>query len=361
MNAPERSTRSPIAVVNYVLLVGAVIAALLYLKIIVISALIGLGVGVLLAPLLRRLQARFRMPRAVGALVVALITIAVIAGVGYGIYAITETQVASLSERMPQIVEKLQARVNGLIERYPWLDAGSSSFNVGETARSVGGKVFRGAWSGVSVLGALVFAFIIGLYTSVEAESYYHSLLRAFAQQHRDTAASFLKAAAATIRNWFHAQLLDMAIIGTLTAIGLWIVGADYWLLFGILTALLGIIPYAGIAIVVVFASLVTLASDDPHRVFWVASVFIVTQQLEGHVILPLVMRGQASLPAVPLLIFMLVVGSWGGLLGVLMAPPLFAVLLLAYRSFYLPRVDGDPGPKALTVKPPAAVSKEAA
>src|SRR3546814_20004887 len=39
---------------------------------------------------------------------------------------------------------------------------------------------------------------------------------------------------------------------------------------------------------------------------------------------------------AVPLLVFMLVMASWGGLLGVLMAPALFAVLLLAYRRLYV-------------------------
>jgi len=339
---PVERRPGPTAVVNYVLAIVALVAVLALLKVIVISALIGIGVGVLLAPPLSRFQSRFKMPRAVGALVVALVTIAVIGGVGYGVYAITDSEVASLSERMPQIVAKLQALANGLTQRYPWLNAGASSFNVADTARAIGGKLFRGAWSGVSVAGALVFAFIIGLYTAVEAETYYTGLLQAFPQRHRETAAAFLLESAETIRNWFHAQLIDMAIIGTLTGIGLWAVGADYWLLFGILTGLLGIIPYAGIAIVVIFASLITLASDDPNRVFWVAGVFIVTQQLEGHVILPLVMRGQASLPAVPLLIFMLVIGSWGGLLGVLMAPPLFAVLLLAYRSFWLPRMDAD-------------------
>lgn len=336
---PYSAIRSGIAIVNYVLLIAAIIAALLLLKIIVISAAIGMGVGVLLAPPLRHFQARFKLPRGVGAVVVVLITIAVIGGVGYGIYVIAESQVTSLGERMPQIVDKLQGIANRLLERYPWLDAGSSSFNVADTARSVGGKLFQGAWSGLSVFGALIFAFIIGLYTAVDAEHYYHGLLKSFAPAHRDAAADFMQQAAQTIRNWFHAQLIDMAIIGSLTAIGLWLVGVDYWLLFGLLTGLLGIIPYAGIAIVVIFASLVTLASD-PGRLPWVIAVFVVTQQLEGHVILPLVMSGQAELPAVPLLIFMLVIGSWGGLLGVLIAPPLFALLLLAYRRFYLQRME---------------------
>jgi predicted PurR-regulated permease PerM len=340
---PTRSAiASGIAIINYGLLAAAMIAALMFLKIIVISAAIGLGIGVLLAPPLRHFQARFKLPRGVGAVVVVLITIGVIGGVGYGIYVIAESQVMSLVERMPQIVEKLQGIANRLLERYPWLDAGSSSFNVSDTARAVGGKLFKGAWSSVSVFGALIFAFIIGLYTAVDAENYYRGMLNAFAPRHRDTAADFLKQSALTIRNWFHAQLIDMAIIGSLTAIGLWLVGVDYWLLFGLLTGLLGIIPYAGIAIVVTFAGLVTLASD-PGRLPWVIAVFVTTQQLEGHVILPLVMSGQAALPAVPLLIFMLVIGSWGGLLGVLIAPPLFAIALLAYRRFYLQRIEATP------------------
>src|SRR3546814_14615576 len=77
--------------------------------------------------------------------------------------------------------------------------------------------------------------------------------------------------------------------------------------------------------------------ASDISRLPWVLGVFFVTQQIEGHVVLPLVMRDRARLPAVPLLVFMLVMASWGGLLGVLMAPALFAVLLLAYRRLYVP------------------------
>src|SRR3546814_9334999 len=75
-----------------------------------------------------------------------------------------------------------------------------------------------------------------------------------------------------------------------------------------------------------------------------VLGVFFVTQQIEGHVVLPLVMRDRARLPAVPLLVFMLVMASWGGLLGVLMVPALFAVLLLAYRRLYVPGIEAGNG-----------------
>ena len=345
---PSRSTSSAITVVRYTLIrivaIAAFLAALATLKLIVMSTLIGLGIGVLLAPPLRNFQRRFHLPKAVGAAVVLLLTVLVIGGVGYGIFYIADAQITSLSERMPQLVERLQALANSITSRYPWIGDRVESFNVADTARAVGEKVFQGAWSSFGLIGGLAFAFVIGLYTAVESETYYGAALKAFPSRHRQAAASFLQEGARTVRNWFHAQLTDMAIIGLLTAIGLWIVGADYWLLFGLLTGLLGIIPYVGIAIVVIFSGLVTLASD-PSRLPWVIGVFVATQQLEGHLILPLVMSGRASLPAVPLLVFMLVIGSWGGLLGVLMAPPVFALLLLAYKRFYLPRMERDSSP----------------
>jgi predicted PurR-regulated permease PerM len=341
---PLPTPRRAIAVVNYVAVLCLLVVALVFARAILISALIGIGIGVILAPALRYLQRGYRIPRAVSAIVVVVLLIAALGGLAYVIFLIGETQFASLVERMPELVARLQARADALGDAYPWFDADGAVANAPAAAKLVGAKIFRGAWSGFGLAGALVFAFVIGVYTAVEARYYTEALVQAFPPARRAAAAGFLAQAASTIRVWFAAQLTDMAIVGVLTSLGLWLVGADYWLLFGILTGLLGIIPYAGIAIVVLFCGLVTMAADV-DRVPWVLGVFFVTQQIEGHVVLPLVMRGQAQLPAVPLLVFMLVMASWGGLLGVLMAPALFAVLLLAYRRLYVPAIEAGEAP----------------
>nr|WP_277346370.1 AI-2E family transporter [Solimonas marina] len=320
-------------------MLGLLLTALVFVKAILISALIGIGIGTILTPALMWLQRRYRIPRVVSAILLVALIVAVFGGIGYVIFLIGETQLASLVERMPDIISRLQARAGGLVDRYPWFDVDGALSNAPGAAKLVGAKLFHGAWSGFGLAGALVFAFVIGLYTAVEARYYRDALVGAFPPARRAAATAFFAEAARTIRLWFAAQLIDMAIIGTLTSIGLWIVGVDYWLLFGVLTGVLGIIPYAGIAIVVVFASLVTMASNLA-LVPWLLAVFFITQQIESHVVLPLVMRDRAQLPAVPLLVFMLVMASWGGLLGVLMAPALFAVLLLAYRRLYLPALE---------------------
>jgi predicted PurR-regulated permease PerM len=92
---------------------------------------------------------------------------------------------------------------------------------------------------------------------------------------------------------------------------------------------------------VVFAASLITL-STDPSKIPWVLAIFAITQQVEGDVILPLVMKGGAQLPVVPLLIFMLFLGSFFGIIGVFIAPPLLAVLRTLYIDIYLPYVNSQ-------------------
>lgn len=335
----EPSSRPAIRVVNYVALLVAAVVLLVYAQLIVVAVLVGVGIGVILAPGLQTMHARFHIPRSLAAALVAVLGIVLVGLVAWSISAVVEAQVALLVERMPGLIHRLQEQMQGALSRYPWLKQNMASMDLASSASGVGAALFKGAWSGVGVVSSMVFAVVIGMYVAVEARDYHQGIVRAFPDPRRAAVDKLLLQAAVTVRIWFRAQLIDMLIIGSLTSIGLWAVGADYWLLLGLLTGLLGIVPYVGIAIVVVFAGLITLGSDA-GRLPWVLGVFLATQQLEGNLILPLVMRGRVQMPAVPLLVFMLLMGAWAGLLGVLIAPPLFAVLCLGYRELYLPRVD---------------------
>jgi predicted PurR-regulated permease PerM len=357
----SRPTRSPIRIVNYVLLWAAVVVLLVWARLTLVALLVGVGFGVILAPQLERMQRGWRIPKGIAAALVAVLGIGAIGAIGWAFANMVDAQAALLAERMPDLVKSLQQQINGLFARYPWIQRNLASMDLMSNASAVGTAVFKGAWSGMNVVLALVFALVIGLYVAVDAGTYRQGLVRALPAPQRERGERFLREAADAVRNWFGAQLLDMLIIGSLTSIGLLLVGAEYWLLLGVLTGVLGIIPYVGILIVVIFAALVTVASDA-SRLPWVLGVFFITQQLEGNLVLPLVMRGRAKLPAVPLMVIMLLLGSWAGLLGVLIAPPLFAVLRLAYIEFWLPRVDapGAQGQGEVASPPVCAAQAEA-
>lgn len=313
---------------------------LFYTKFIVLTALISIGLGTLFMPILNFLR-KYHVPRGLSALILLLGILLVVSGVGASIYFLVADQISELTKKGPEIMESLRSWAGKLFDRFPWLESEIQQIQAGDTFKQSILNIFKGFRMGLIALTGAILALVIGLYTAVNGKEYFNSTVEAFPPKHRVKARSILQESAQVLRGWFNAQLIDMVIIGILTGVGLWIAGVQYWAVFGLLTAVLGIIPYVGIIIVVTMATLITLASD-PSKVPWVLAIFIVTQQLESDVILPLVMKGKAELPVVPLLIFMLFLGSFFGVLGVFVSPALFAILRVLYIRIYLPAIDPE-------------------
>lgn len=318
-------------------IIGLVIAY--QARFVLLISVIGIGFGVLIKPVLNFFRIKAHLPKFLSAMIVGLAIVLLIVLIGGSIYFLVSDQAKLLTARWPEITGGIEAWFNDVSDRYPWLHQQFSDFEPGSYIRNSLMNIFKGFQAGIMAISAGVFAVVIGLYTAVGGNDYYKSMVEAFPQHKREKAASVMRECATVLRGWFNAQLIDMVIIGALTGVGLWIAGVEYWAVFGLLTAVLGIIPYVGIFLVVLAASLITLASD-PSKLPVVVLVFFITQQLEGNLILPLVLKGRAELPVVPLLIFMMFLGTFFGILGVFIAPPLFAVLRTLYIELYLPRVN---------------------
>jgi predicted PurR-regulated permease PerM len=319
----------------FAILAVVLLILLYYSRVVAVVSLLGIGMGVLLAPILSTAKRRFKIPRALGALLCLLVITVVIGGAAFGVWYLVSDQVQSLYTQLPEIYANLKSRAAD----YPRLRHQLEGLDLAAATQTFASYFFRGMMSSFSAISGFVFALIISLYIAVSMDDYFDGFVGAFPRVHREKAAHVLRRCATTLRLWFRAQLIDMVILGIITGIGLWMVGVDYWAVYGLLTALFAIIPYVGLVIVVLCAVLITLASD-PSQVVWVLAVFAVTQQIEGNFVLPMLMKGQVELPEVWLLIFMLFLGTLLGILGVLLAPPLFAVMRILYIELYLPRVD---------------------
>jgi len=332
--------------------VFAIVALILlyYSLSVVVISLIGIGIGVLVAPILSFAKRRFNIPRALGALLCLVVIIIVIGGASFGIWYLVSDQVENLSARLPEISANLKSRLLSLFREHPWLQTQLEALNLGTTAQSLVSPFFKGLLTSFTAISGFLFALILSMYTAVSLNEYFRAVVGAFPQNRRIKVAYVLSRCATTLRLWFRAQLIDMLILGLMAAVGLWIVGVDYWAVYGLLTAIFAIIPYIGTLIVVGSASLITLASE-PSLVLWVIFVFVVVQQIEGNLVLPMLMKGQVELPEVPLLICILLLGYWLGIVGVFLAPPLFAVMRVLYLELYLPRV-GDETSQAEEVAP---------
>jgi predicted PurR-regulated permease PerM len=126
-----------------------------------------------------------------------------------------------------------------------------------------------------------------------------------------------------------------MVAIGILTGLGLWVIGVPMWLPLAILAALLNFIPNFGPIIAAVPALLIALA-NDPTDALWVAGLYVLAQNLEGYLIMPLVQRRAVEMPPALTIMSQVLLGMLLGPLGVVLAAPLTAAALVLIKMLYV-------------------------
>jgi predicted PurR-regulated permease PerM len=132
-----------------------------------------------------------------------------------------------------------------------------------------------------------------------------------------------------------------MAVVGVLTAIGLWVAGVPLAFVLGLIAALLSFVPYIGPLAAVIPAALVALA-EDPTKVIYVFALYGAVQLLESYLITPLIQERAVSIPPAVLIAAQVIMGVLAGAAGVLMATPLAVVLIVLVQMLYLEDVLGD-------------------
>ena len=128
------------------------------------------------------------------------------------------------------------------------------------------------------------------------------------------------------IRRWMAAQASLSAVVGLLVWLGLWAIGVRYAFVIGMLAAVLEIVPVIGPVMVGVVAFLVAVSDSMMLGVYSVAFFFGV-QQLENHILLPLIMGKGMKVNPVVVLMALLAGGKIAGFVGILLAVPIAVII----------------------------------
>lgn len=126
--------------------------------------------------------------------------------------------------------------------------------------------------------------------------------------------------------NFIIGNLTVALLVGSCTAFGLAMIGMDFPLLLGIITGITNIIPYFGPVIGGIPAVLLALLKSQ-KLAFYVIIVIVVVQQLESNFISPKVLGKSVGLHPLIVIFILLAGGELGGIVGMLIAVPLTAVL----------------------------------
>lgn len=132
---------------------------------------------------------------------------------------------------------------------------------------------------------------------------------------------------------FFRGQLLIMFLLGCIYALGLWFVGLELALLIGMIAGLASIVPYLGFIVGITAASIAALFQfHDGNHLIYVAIVFGIGQMLEGMILTPLLVGDRIGLHPVAVIFAVLAGGQLFGFVGVLLALPVAAVIMVLLR-----------------------------
>jgi predicted PurR-regulated permease PerM len=139
-----------------------------------------------------------------------------------------------------------------------------------------------------------------------------------------------------TISGYVSGNLLISLVAGTMSTAVLFAVGSNYAVALGLLVAILDLIPLAGATIAAIVISTVILIETDWIRCVIVVGFFVAYQQLENHVLQPLVYGRTVQLSPLAVLCAVLIGAELAGILGALMAIPVAGSLLAVARELIL-------------------------
>lgn len=190
-------------------------------------------------------------------------------------------------------------------------------------------------------LGALLLVVVAGIYIAAQPRTYRRGLLQLVPPRSRGAAREAVAASGRALRLWLRAQLVGMLAIGALTTMGLWAIGMPSALALGLLAGLAEFVPIVGPIVAAVPALLIAL-SLGTDTLLWTLGLYLLIQQIEGNVIMPIVTRHAVELQPALALFAVVALGTLFGPLGVLFGAPLAVVLFVLVRELYLRRALGE-------------------
>jgi predicted PurR-regulated permease PerM len=204
---------------------------------------------------------------------------------------------------------------------------------VGDVAVSVISYVSR---SGLALAGWLASVVLIPVVTFYMLRDWDHFVagIRDLLPRHIEPTVTMLTRESDEVLGAFlRGQLTVMVCLGMLYSVGLWLAGLEWSLAIGILAGLVSFVPYLGVIVGLLTASIaVLIQSQDLVQLVWVLLVFGVGQMLEGMVLTPWLVGDRVGLHPVAVIFAVLAGGQLFGFVGILLALPLASVLAVLLR-----------------------------
>ncbi|MDQ6718525.1 MAG: AI-2E family transporter [Gemmatimonadota bacterium] len=194
-----------------------------------------------------------------------------------------------------------------------------------------------------SLVNAMISMFaviVMSIYLALQPGIYREWLIALFPPIHRDLIRDVLRDLADALRAYIVGQLVTSSVLAAMTALGLYLLGVPYYLTFGVFTGVVSVVPFFGTLFSTLLPALFMLGgTGGGSRALLVVALGVVIHLIEGNIVSPLVMSKKIDLPPVLTITSVLVVGKLLGTLGLIIALPLLASVMVVVRRILINRI----------------------
>jgi predicted PurR-regulated permease PerM len=322
---------------------GLLLFGLLFRQLVtlLLAVLVTIIIAIPLAAAAQRLE-RYRIPRPAGAL------IALLGGVGT-LGLIIYLLIPPFVDQTNQFVDDVPAIVKDLERVYADV-TGQSAGEVGDKVqhfferyteqpdRLIGPLTSIGL-NVAGIIGALVLILITSYYMAIRPEPLVNGLVRLFPPPRREHIRFVLGRIRQSWIGWMEGVAIDMFVTFVMLYVALTIVGLDFAIFFAVLSALLVVVPYFG-SIAGAIPPVLLGLTDSPGKALVVLAAYILVQQLESNVTIPIIMAQRVRLHPAVIAVGVVVVGQLFGFIGLFVAVPILSLIIISVEEFWVKPVE---------------------
>ena len=265
------------------------------------------------------------IPRTLRIVMVLLLAIAFLVWLGY----FAGSQIAEQAATLPAIVEKQLNEIIALAQQNGMQVSLSDAQSLANQVVSGVGTVTRAIGGIAGIIGTTAIILIIGIYVALEPNLYERGVEWMAPRGERSELRKTLAEMALTLRRLMAGRIVGMVFEGFFTWVALEMFGVPMAALLGILTGLLAFIPNIGAVVSGLLMATVGFSVSVETGLAAVAIYFVV-QTFDGYVVIPMIARKTVDLPPALVLGAQLIMGLLFGIIGLLLADPLLAMLKVA-------------------------------
>jgi predicted PurR-regulated permease PerM len=257
-----------------------------------------------------------------------------------GIFYFLSSQIMGFGENLPALKAKF-ASLLGSLQSWLQLKFGLSIQKqtqlISEAANSSKALIGGTLNTVLGTLGVLlllpVYVFLFLFYKTLIL----NFLFKVFAEEDADKVAEILGQTKLAIQSYMVGLLLEAAIVAALNSTALLIIGVKYALLFGMIGAILNMLPYIGGIIAIALPVLMaTVTSQGFSKQLWIVVAYLVIQFIDNNFLVPRIVSSKVKINALISIVVVLLGGALWGIAGMFLSIPFVGILKIIFD-----RVDG--------------------